>query len=295
MSEPWVIENVTAENIASHRDQITDLYAEHGVVIFPGMLATDPDFAAYLADLRYLFGRLLAREGATMQSEDMGDLIVEVSKTNPLAGQIVADIGTQPNKLCSANRIKFGAAVSLMLECVFGPDAIVGSPQAGDTLHLFMPGTQFHRYNLPVHQDYQYLMQSPRQATLYMGMSNYHEGVGGLDYWPGSHKLGVLKSTLNQNGSFIVCDSDTTLKGLDHKSYFWNPGDLGIFDSLMCHRSIPNATQDHGRVVQIMRFSDLRDAEAERVNWRSTVYPRRGVNFKDAHSDLFVEPATADA
>lgn len=40
-----------------------------------------------------------------------------------------------------------------------------------------------------------------------------------------------------------------------------------------------------------MRFSDLKDETAEGVNWRSTVYPRRSVAFKDAHADLFVEPA----
>lgn len=44
--------------------------------------------------------------------------------------------------------------------------ALIVSPPAGDTLHLFPPGRQFRKYNLPPHQDYQYLMQLPAQITM---------------------------------------------------------------------------------------------------------------------------------
>ena len=271
-------------------DEIRATYEAHGVVIFPGMLAGEPALQGFLRDLRYLFERVLARHGQALPaSEDLGDALVRLKGCAALDGRIIADIGTQPNKLLEANRLKYSDLAMQLVRMAFGEDAVIASPAAGDTLHLFMPGEEFHRYNLPVHQDYQYLMQSPRQATPYVGLSQPHPGVGGLEYWPGSQRLGVLKSGLNANGSFEVVDAERLMAQFPTESYAWEVGDVSLFDSLMCHRSIPNSTPDRGRIVQIFRYSDLRDAVAETFDWQSTTYPRRGVSFQDTHPELFAE------
>jgi hypothetical protein len=285
---PWIFDDMSPAQIAGKLDVIGAAYAEYGVVLFPRLLKQDPLLSGFIGSVRYLFARILAKHGEKVAShEDLGDLLVRLRRVAPLEGRAIADMGTQPNKLVEANRLKYSDLVLQLLGAAFGPDAILATPHSGDTLHLFMPGEEFHKYNLPIHQDYQYLMQSPTQATLYLGMSTPHEGVGGLEFWPGSHKLGVLQSDRNEHGSFRVIQGERVLKDLEMVEYFWDVGDIALFHSLLCHRSIPNRTPDRGRVVQLFRFSDLRDPVSESFQWRSTVYERRSVKFEEVHPDLF--------
>jgi hypothetical protein len=287
MRRDWIFEGLTPADIAPRAAEIAAAYAEHGMVVFPGLLTGDAYFNRYLADIRYLLGRVLARHGeGVAPDEDLGDLVVRLKSVAPLEGRDVADLGTQPNKFVSANQLKHADFVVRLVRLALGEEAVLACPQAGDSLYFFMPGESFHRYNLPVHQDYQYLMQSPRQTTLYLGLSRPHDDAGGLEVWPGSQKLGVLACDKNENDHYQVTDAERLLQGLGCERYRWQVGDLGLFDSLMCHRSIPNTSADHGRVVQIMRYSDLRDPESERYAWASRVYPRRGVTFEETNPEL---------
>jgi hypothetical protein len=295
MTRPWIFPGLKPADLPGRAADIRAAYEAHGVVVFPGLLAGDPALNGYLDALRYLFGQVMGRHGETVApGEDLGDILVRLHRLAPADGRIVADMGTQSNKLLEANRVKYADFVVGLLRLAFGPEAVLATPQAGDTLHLFMPGQEFHRYNLPVHQDYQYLMQSPRQATLYLGLSKPFEAAGGLEYWPGSQRLGVLKSTRSATGAYEVVDGEPLLRDFPQEQYFWEIGDVALFDSLMCHRSIPNTTTDKGRVVQIFRYSDLSDAAAAGYDWQSTVYPRRGVRFEDIYPELYVEPAPAE-
>lgn len=278
---PWILDGLRPSDIPAHIDEIAARYEAHGMVIFPGLLDGCPEFEAYLSDIRWMLSKLYARAGRKLESDDLGDIIATLATFDPKAGQIVADMGTQPNKFFSANRLKFSAWMHTILTAIMGENAVSATPHAGDTLHLFMPGKPFHRYNLPIHQDYQFLMQSPKQTTLYMGLSAFHPGVGGLEYWPGSQRLGVLNCKRNAAGSFELDAS--AVSGLQSRTAFWDVGDVAVFNSLMVHRSIENETADKGRAVQIMRFSDLNNADAEALDWRSTTYPRRGVAFEDAY------------
>jgi len=285
---PWVFKGLTPSDVIKHIDELSGSYNEYGVVVMPGLLAADPNFLHFLNDLRSLFKCIFARHGQQVaQGEDIGNLIARLKTIAPLDGRIVADMGTQPNKLVSANRVKFADFVIQLLDAVFGPDALVATPHAGDTLHHFMPGEEFHKYNLPIHQDYQYLMQSPKQATLYLGLSRPYDNVGGLEYWPGSHKLGVLSTDRNENNSFRVVNGENLMKEFPSESYLWDVGDVSLFDSLLSHRSIPNTSTDRGRAVQLFRFSDLNNQAAEKYDWRSTTYERRGVRFETEHADLY--------
>jgi hypothetical protein len=287
LGTPFILEGLKPCNIAANAEMIKSIYETYGVIVFRKLLQGDPDFERYLADLRWMFSRLYARHNRKLESNDLGDIIATLATFDPMAGMIVADMATMPNKFVSANRVKFSSWMNAALEAIFGPDAVIASPHAGDTLHLFMPGSVYHKYNLPIHQDYQYLMQGPKQTTLYIGMSNPHSDGGGLEYWPRSNKLGVLKSSLNENGHWEVVDFDRVLHEISSHKAFWEIGDVAIFDSLMCHRSVENETSDKGRVVQILRFSDLTHPDSERFNWRSTVYPgRRSTTFEEAFPEL---------
>jgi hypothetical protein len=288
MQRPWLFPDMTLEALPSHADAIKAAYERHGLVVFPGMLADYAPLHGYLAAARYLFDRILRRHGHSVApDEDLGDIIVRLKAIAPLEGRIVADMGTMHNKFVEANRLKYADFVMDLLRLAFGPEAVLATPQAGDTLHLFMPGEEFHRYNLPIHQDYPYLMQSQRQATLYLGLSRPHPDAGCLEFWPGSQELGVLKCAFNPNGSFEVVGAEAVLRDYPRERYFWEIGDVGLFDSLMCHRSVPSTAPDKGRVVQIFRYSDLRSEEAEGYDWQSAIYHRRGAIFEETFPELF--------
>ena len=285
---PYIIKNASIRDLEVCKKEFVDLYHEYGVVIFPGLLKEHPLFASYLDALRYMFRVLLARHGVKVtDTHDLGDLLVRLNAVQPIDGKIITDMGTQPNKLVDFNRLKYSQLVSSVLSAVHPQDAIMATPQAGDTLHFFAPGERYLRYNLPIHQDYPYLMQSPQQITFYLSMSKYHEGVGGLEYWEKSHKLGVLKCEKNKYGAFEVQHGEQLMADYAKASYHWNVGDFAFFDSLLCHKSIPNSTQSHGRVVQIFRFSNIKHPTAERYNWYSTAYNnRRGVDFENEFPEL---------
>ena len=171
---------------------------------------------------------------------------------------------------------------------IFGESAILATPQSGDTLHFFLPGKKFKKYNLPIHQDYPYLMQSRQQVTLHFGLSMFYNDVGGIYYWPQTNRLGILRSEKKKNGSYRVADPSLIMKRYNKHKLFLERGDVSLFDSLLCHQSIPNRTKNRARINQIMRFSNLHDELAEKNNWYSSVYERRGILFEETHKDLFV-------
>lgn len=293
MGKDYILTGYSTGKLVDDAEKIAELYREYGIVIFPDLLKQDPTFLRYQAELRTLMGRVIRRSSNVDLPSDIGDLLATLYKVKALDGRILADLGTMPNKFFSFNQLKYAGWVDTILQAIYGPDAIMLTPHAGDTLHFFMPDKSMHRYNLPAHQDYQYLMQSPKQVTFYIGLSDYRDNVGHLRIWEKSHHLGILKCTKNQYGSYEICDWDSLLAGYASADYTWNAGDFAIFDSLLAHASIPNTSGNAGRVVQIYRYSDVNDPVAEANNYYSTIYDRRGVLFSDAHADLYVPQTTS--
>jgi hypothetical protein len=287
MRKEYILENLTPSSIIQSKKKIKELYREFGVVIFPKLLLEDFVFLRYINHLGWIFDEILCRHTSGKIPADFGDKLTLLNKLSPLDGKILTDLGTQPNKFNSFNLLKYSGWLNDLLVELFGEHAVLVSPQAGDTLHLFAPGEAFRRYNLPPHQDYQYLMQSPSQLTCYLGLSNYKADVGGLSFWERSHNLGVLRSNKNNFGSYQVSDYENILSDFESANFFWNPGDFAIFDSLLVHRSIPNYSVESGRAVQIFRFSDVNNDLSRKINYRSTCYERRGVKFEDVHPSLF--------
>lgn len=280
----YVLENYNPQVLLENTELVSDLYDEYGVVIFPNFFKEDELFKRYIDDLNWVFDEIISKHTDSLIPKDLGDKLVLLNALNAVDGKIITNLGTQPNKFGSFNQIKFSSYINALLKQIYKEDSILSTPQAGDTLHFFPPGKKFFKYNLPPHQDYQYLMQSPEQITFYLGLSSYKESVGGLRLWEKSHKLGILPTTTNEFGSFEVLESESVLKDYDSFDYEWNVGDFGFFDSLISHSSIPNVSSDSGRIVQIFRFCNLNNSVAKSYDFKSCVYDREGILFSDVHA-----------
>lgn len=285
----FVVEGVTPRNLHDHIGSIVNILTKYGLVVLPGFLSSDLVFLRYLNDVKWTLLQMCAKYEIVSDATEIGDVLSAIAAQRPEMGRVVADLGTQPNKFFSFNSIKFSAEFDLILRNYFGESGVVATPPSGDTLHFFPPGRQFHRYNLPAHQDYPYLMQSPRQLTFYLGISSYHENVGGLRVWPESHLMGLRMTTRSSEGGFTIIDDRDVQFRYDQFDINWSPGDLGIFDSLLCHASVPNQSMRHSRIVQIFRFSDLNHPTSKSYDFYSTSYSRRSIAFEEVHSEFFCE------
>jgi len=286
----YVFPNYDISKFRANLSEIVDVYNAYGVVIFPGFLKSDENYLQYIQELEGVFDDVILRKlGKETKGMEIGEKLTTLASMDPILGKIIAGLGTQHNKIFSFNKVKYAAYIEEFLKKVWGQASIIATPHAGDTLHLFPPGKKFHRYNLPPHQDYQYLMQSPRQITMYFGVSEYSDGVGGLRIWEKSHVHGILPSHKDENGAFEVHDWEARLDGHELHDFSWNKGDFGIFDSLLAHSSIPNVTDDKSRIVQIFRYSDLNNDISRSYDFGSTTYAREGKSFVEEHADLFVK------
>ena len=131
-------------------------------------------------------------------------------------------------------------------------------------------------------------MQSPNQITCYIGVTDYNENVGGLEFWLGSNDKGIRNSYKNENGFFKITDCDD-LNNYEKDNYYWSSGDFGIFDSLIVHKSIPCISKEYPRIVQIFRFSNIDNNISKQYNYLSQTYNRDGIKYEEFHKDKYVE------
>lgn len=288
---------VRAESVLAIPDAIEALapiYRQHGVLVFPGLLRDDPDFLAYRADIAKLANVLLARTGSagapggTDAPLPLERALTTLASRDRAAVGKLFDLGTRPAKLLSAQRLKIHPAILALTTMAFGKDALIASPSQSDTLHIFPPGEENWRYNLPEHQDYPYLLQSPRQVTFWVNFSSFAPDVGGLTFWAGSHRLGVLRQQRNEHGHFKTVITPGELAPFKQVDYTADVGDIVLMNSLTVHRSIVNRTTDGTRVVQLFRYSDLTDPQSLRMQWGSAEFRGGGLTFEAAHPDLLV-------
>ena len=284
-AEEYILDGLTPENIDDSLDDICELIHKYGVVILPKFFKYDDVYLKWYCELQKTLTYICESHSVDVEIGELGDSLSKILKLKPEIGRLVANLGTQSNKYASFNELKFSGAIPKIAQSFFGDNSLILTPQAGDTFHIFPPGENFHRYNLPIHQDYQYLMQSPSQLTFYLGISEFRTNVGGLKFWERSHLSGILKSEKNSNGSFELNKDSIDLSKYKEVNRNWNSGDLGVFHSLLCHASNPNMSDSYTRVVQIFRLSDCNNEIAKSYDFQSTSYHRRGVEFAQVHPD----------
>jgi 1-deoxypentalenic acid 11beta-hydroxylase len=263
------------------------VFEESGVVILRGYLAESPAYRAYLAELRQLFAVLARRLGVPAEEPGLGRQIATVFAADNYYPRYVHDLGTHPMKLVSGNLLKFSDAILAPVRAIFGDDAILASPTGSDNLLFFFPGDKFKKYSLPLHQDFPYIMQSARQLTVWIPLTEPAPGVGGFVAWPGSHQAGVRPQKPGPTGLEVQV-SPAELASIEPVIIEGRPGDVVISHSLLVHKSAPNTSVDELRAVQLFRFSDLRTAEAERYFWQSTSYSggKGSISFAEAYPEL---------
>jgi len=268
-------------------------FQREGVLVLPGLLADDPLFLDYVADIRGLLLALYAEAGRTpARDASLAALVTELARTHrPLVGRIY-DIGTGPAKLLSALRLKLHPTFVGLARAVFGADAVLASPALSDTLHVFPPGAENFRFNLPIHQDYPYLMQSPAQLTLWVSLGADRD-CGGVTVWRGSHRLGLQPCRPNQHGHLEVVDGERLVAGCAPVFVGGGLGDVAVIDTFSLHRSEHNVSTDRSRLVQLFRYADLREPASIATGWAS-VPPRDNLTlFARTHPDkLAADPLT---
>ena len=215
----------------------------------------------------------------------LNEILTILSKSNRDEVGNLYDLGTRPIKLLSGLKLKTNPAVISFIKTIMGEDAVLGFPYLGETLHIFPPGKENTKYNLPMHQDYPYIMQSPDQITAYFNLGELQkENNGGIRVWAGSHNEGISASTKSVTNHRIT-SNHTHFKN-KYKSYdiSFGIGDFAIFDSLIQHEGIQNHS-DCTRIVQLIRYSNLMNSKSISYSWKSTdPSASRGIKFEDVHS-----------
>jgi hypothetical protein len=287
----YIFPNYSIEKFLKNLDELVKVFNKFGVIILPGLLNSEKNYLNHMHELDGVFDDIINRHlNKNSRGLEIGEKLTLMASINPSYGKIISNLGSQPNKFFSFNQLKHSYFLRAFLQKVWGEEkSLIVSPPAGDTLHLFPPIKDFQKYNLPPHQDYQYLMQSPAQITMYYGISKNHKDVGGLRIWEKSHRLGILKSTKNKHGAFEIHDHKEVLRDFSFKDYNWNRGDFGIFDSLLAHSSIPNQTKNRSRIVQIFRFSNINNDIARSYDFAPKTYAREhhSKDFEEIHKNLY--------
>jgi len=276
-------------NIGSHLNRIHELYNKEGVALLRGFLLHDAIYEQFRSELSQVVLQLGRRAGIQIdQDTSLDDQISRLAaKRRDLAGKIY-DLGTRPNKLISGMALKLHPALLSIVRFLFPKNALIASPTLSDTLHVFPPGEDSYRYNLPIHQDYPYLLQSPNQVTFAISLSRSCADVGGMTLWRGSHAAGTRKHRRANHGHLeCVIDSDT-LAAYTEARCDSDVGDVVVFHSNILHRSERNFTADKTRLVQLFRFSDLNDEESKRIAWENADVHPRAKRFEDLYPELII-------
>jgi hypothetical protein len=275
--------------LIEERERLQRLFDETGVLFFPGLLREDPLFLAYVEDLTELARTLLI--GCAQEPDPdagLAETVTRLAKADRKLAGTIYDIGTRPAKLLSGMLLKCHPAFVAFCRAVFGEGAIIATPSLSDTLHVFPPGEDSFRFNLPIHQDYPYLLQSPAQITFWVNFLPPAPNVGGISVWVGSHRLGICPTRKNEMGHLEVCLTDGTMDVMPSADLTCDVGDVVIMHSLLLHRSNHNLTADQTRIVQLFRYSDLRDSQSRAIHWASAEHGGRGASFAVCHPDKFL-------
>lgn len=286
---PVVVTVVSFAEALQRLPELSNIYRQHGALILPGLFSSDETFLDYERDLRILMVRLMGKRGIVPRSDQgLDEMVTELAGIDRALVGTLYDIGTRPIKLVSGTRLKSHPVVSELLSEIFanGP---IAYPYLGETLHVFPPGIENQCYNLPIHQDYPYLMQSSDQVTAYFNIGHRRAAnVGGVRFWPGSHVDGISRVRRDEFGHWESVLDETFHDRYTELDYIFDYGDFALFNSLLQHSGIKNLSQ-HTRLFQLVRYSCLGNEHSTTFNWQSAQRDGRGVAFADIHPELVLE------
>jgi Protein involved in biosynthesis of mitomycin antibiotics/polyketide fumonisin len=290
----YVFNGFAPNDLIAQKDPIKNALERFGVAVFPGIMNGDSLFERFRKDLQAFTQVLAQKSGIRLDSSLSWDaqLTYLAAHDRPLVGAIY-DMGTRPQKLMSGHQLKAHPAFLALIQAIFGDNALIATPTQSDTMHIFPPGSENFRFNLPIHQDFPYLLQSPRQLTFLLTLERAVENIGGLTVWLGSHQLGVCPSFQNDLGYYEVKISTEVLSRYEEVDICSDQGDLVIIDSLLLHRSNENHTPNNTRIVQLFRYSDICVEEALAFHAASSDHSGKGAQYPGIYPSMFVSKSGA--
>jgi ectoine hydroxylase-related dioxygenase (phytanoyl-CoA dioxygenase family) len=283
MRKPFVFEEFSFNDLSKYNE----IFSEFGALVFKGLLRGERIFESYLSDLKTITRKYQEKHQIQSNHSDLSLSLTELAKAHrPSIGNIY-DLGTRPGKLASENQLRYHPKVFSIVERIFGENALIAHPLGGDTLHIYPPGAENDRFYLPVHQDFPYLMQSPRQLTAWISLSDSENpAIGGLTLFLKSHKNGLRKCTETSTGLLEVVLDDGELDLYERFDCIGDVGDFVLIDTMLLHVSMKNTTIDKTRITQLYRYSDLASDDAFRYEWKSAQGVSPGANFADFYPEL---------
>lgn len=290
-------ENYTLDRVHAERHHLAEVYREWGVLYFPRLMQSDPALIAYRQDLHQL---LLAQARKAALPESVASLtftalMEKLVEADPKWLMPIYDIGTRPVKLLSGNLLKFDPRIQDISRTILGENALMATPSLSDTLLVHLPGEDFRKFDIPLHQDFPYLMQSAQQITYWCNFTASMADVGGMRVFPGTHKLGICKNYHDPNeGRYrAIVEHPQGIDAFPAMDIMGDEGTLVIQDALLLHGSLPN-TSCHGvRLTQIFRYTNIATPESAAYDWQSAVHASRGISFEQVHPEYVVTPEAA--
>jgi ectoine hydroxylase-related dioxygenase (phytanoyl-CoA dioxygenase family) len=283
--KPYEIQGINIRNF-KHLKRYNSIYDKYGVLIFRDFFYKDKIFDKFYNEIKTLVKTIIRQNNLKINSKhNLNKLITEVSKTNRKDIGYLYDLGTRPLKLLSGIDLKNHPIIIKIVKKLMKKKSIIANPYLGETLHIFPPGKDNFKYNLPMHQDYPYIMQSPEQITSYINLGKLQShGNGGIKVWLGSHKEGISDSKKLKNGLRITKNNKFFLKKYQFESFYFDKGDFAIFNSLLQHEGIQNHSSCT-RIVQLIRYSNLLDKESISYKWRSAEEEKKrdSIKFENVH------------
>jgi hypothetical protein len=207
------------------------------------------------------FADAVAERDVAASERALQEVLLETCRVDrKLLGKLY-DIGTRPMKFLSGMALFDDPQIRAIVDGFFAGAStpLLVRPYNGETLHFFPPGAENHKYNLPIHQDFPYLLQSPRQLTFWLNLTeNSGRDAGRIRIYPDTHHLGVPKTRKNPVGHYEVATEFYPAVDLDrHVDSESSLFEMYAVDSLTWHSSIPNTSADSSRITYIFRISDI--------------------------------------
>ena len=262
------------------------IYKKYGVVVFRDFFNGDKIFKNFYNDIKKLTRIIIKQNRLKInKTYDLNKIITKISKTNRKEIGYLYDLGTRPLKLLSGINLKTHPKIIDIIRTFMSKNHVLAYPYLGETLHIFPPGKENYKYNLPMHQDYPYIMQSPEQITSYINLGNIQpSGNGGIKVWLGSHKEGITDSNKTKKGLRITKNIKYIQKKYLSENFYFDKGDFAIFNSLLQHEGIQNRSKCT-RIVQLIRYSNLLNQNSSSYYWQSTQESkkRKSIKFEDIY------------
>lgn len=231
----------------------------------------------------------------------INSILLHLAKIDRSLISHIYDMGTRPAKFNSARLLAASCEISEINRSFFNSNKdhetcsgvsdqpLIVNPSNGETLHIFPPGKKEYKYNLPIHQDFPYLLQSSSQLTYWLSLSDkLKEYNGGARLFTGTHKYKIPITTSSKLGHYEVAglpnqEISAVLKKHDYIDTDSTLFEIYAIDSLLWHQSLKSKAEDSVRMTYIFRYSDI----SSNCRVKFGVDTSKGDKFENHFSNLY--------